>query len=100
MNQTTYFRMEHDKKNPFVIISRALTQDRRLSAISIGLMTIILSNSNDFHLNVRYLKNVSRLTRTQFYKAWNELQEYQYVIQKQEGKNSYHYIINENPTIN
>jgi len=79
------------------MISRALIQDRRLSAISIGLMAKILSNSDDFFLNVSHLKHVSKLTKTQFYRAWNELQEYQYIIQRKvDGKGTWHYIVNEN----
>jgi len=99
MNQTTYNRVDHDRKNPYVMISRALTQDKRLSAISIGLMAIILSNSDEFILNASHLKRVSKLTKTQFYKAWHELQECQYLIQKRvDGKGTWHYIINENPS--
>ncbi len=97
MNQTTYNRVGHNRKNPYVMISRALTQDKRLSAISIGLMAIILSNNDDFVLNVSRLKRVSKLTKTQFYNAWNDLQEYQYIIQRKvDGKGTWHYIINEN----
>ena len=87
--------MNHNNKNPYLKISRSLVQDRSLSAIAIGLMSIILSNNDSFTIKVGYLKMVSKLTRTQFYNAWNDLQKYQYVIQKQSGKNSYHYIINE-----
>ena len=97
MNQTEYYRMNHNKSNPYLKISRSLVQDKRLSAIAVGLMTIILSNSDNFKLNVSYLKQVSQLTKTQFYNAWNDLQKYQYVIQKKVGKGSWHYIINEDP---
>ena len=99
MNRTTYNRMDHNRKNPYVMISRALTQDNRLTAISIGLMAIILSNRDEFILNVSHLKRVSKLTKTQFYSAWNDLQEYQYIIQKKvDGKGTWHTIINENST--
>jgi len=97
MNQTTYHRSVHNTNNPYVRISRSLIQDRRLSALAVGLMAIILSNSDNFILNVGHLKKVSQLTKTQFYKAWNALQEYQYVILKQSGKNTWHHIINEDP---
>ncbi len=97
MNQTTYHRMQHNKEHPYVMISRSLVKDNRLSASAIGLMSIILSNRDDFILNVSHLKRVSQLTKTQFYKAWNTLQEYQYIIQKINGTGSWHYIVNENP---
>ena len=97
MNQTIYYRSVHNKENPYLQISRALIQDDRLSAIAVGLMVIILSNNDSFVLNVGHLKKVSKLTKTQFYKAWDSLQEYQYVVQRKSGKNSWHYIVNEAP---
>lgn len=101
MNQTIYYRSVHNKENPYLQISRALIQDDRLSAIAVGLMVLILSNNDSFVLNVGHLKKVSKLTKTQFYKAWDSLQEYQYVLQRKSGKNSWHYIVNEAPiTIN
>ena len=97
MNQTAYYRLDHNKSNPYLKISRSLVQDKRLTAIAVGLMVKILSNSDNFVLNASYLKQVSQLTKTQFYKAWNDLQKYQYVIQKKVGKGSWHYIVNEDP---
>lgn len=99
MNQTTYHRSHHDENNPYLRINRFLVQDTRLTAIAVGLMAIILSNNDSYVLYAGHLKKVSRLTKTQFQKAWNDLQEYQYVIQKKSGKNSWHYIINEAPTM-
>ena len=97
MNKTTYNRVKHNKDTPYLKISRALVQDPRLTAISVGLMTIILSNNDSFILNVSHLKRVCGLTRKQFYDAWNQLQQYQYIVQHRDGQHSYQYIINENP---
>lgn len=96
MNTTKYHRSAHDNENPYLKISSRLITDKRLTAISVGLMCQILNNSDLYIINVAVLKSRSGLTKTQFYHAWNSLQEYQYVIQQRKGKNSYEYIINEN----
>ena len=95
MNTTIYNRASHSKHNPYTLISNQLIKDSRLNAIAIGLMTLILSNNDTYIINVGTLKIQSGLTRTQFYNAWNLLQEYQYVIQHRDGKSSWQYIINE-----
>ena len=83
-------------KNHYLKISSKLISDNRLNATSVGLMCMILNNSDSYVINVGVLKSISGLTRNQFYNAWNSLQEHQYVIQQRKGKNSYEYIINEN----
>jgi len=95
MNTTIIHRMKHDKLNYYTKISRKLLQDKRLSVIAIGLMCMILSNNDKYIINVANLKISSKLTRKQFYDAWNKLQELQYVIQSRTGKNTYNFIINE-----
>ncbi len=94
MNTTTINRSTHDPTHPYLKVSNQLLRDKRLNVSAIGLMCAILSNSDTYIINSTYIKRMSGLTRTQFYKAWDQLKSCQYIIEKQTGKGSWDYIIN------
>jgi len=95
MNTTTFKRKLHNKDTPFALISQTLLQDRRLSIIAIGIMSFLLSNANNYVVYVDVIKNIGKLTDTQFSNAWKMLQKYKYIETINKGRGCWHIIINE-----
>lgn len=95
MNTANFHREGHNKMHPYSTISNKLLRDTRLNITAIGLMTYILSNSDDHQINLTYIKKRCMISKKQFTVAWILLQQYQYVIIKYEGNHKWHYIINE-----
>lgn len=89
-------RAPKDTENLYLKISVKLLMDERLSFSAKGLMCFILNNKDTFPLSITYLKKASKLSRKQFYDAWNSLQEYKYIILHNNGKRSWSIIVNEN----
>lgn len=94
-NQTTYNRAKHNKKHPYDTISKKLIRDKRLNATAVGLMSIILSNSDSYIINRNDILNRSNLNSNQFKVTWKMLMDYKYIVAIYEGNHKWSYIINE-----
>ncbi|MGZ2368843.1 hypothetical protein ACXR6G_03560 [Ancylomarina sp. YFZ004] len=101
-NQTTYNRSTNDgKENFYTKIDNKMIRDKRLSLNQIGMMTLILSQSNEYVINSTYLQKHTGLGKDKFFKEWKKLQEYGYIIRediREKGRvKGTHWIVNENP---
>lgn len=76
----------------FTSISNALINDRRLSSKAIGLMGYLLSNNDDYKLNIRDIERHSKDKRTAIKNTINELIKFGYIV-----KEGNEYIIYETP---
>lgn len=95
MNTSTFHREGHNKMHPYSTISNIILRDTRLNITAIGLMAYILSNSDDYHINLTYIKKKCMISKKQFTVAWDQLQQYHYVIIEYKGNHKWHYIIDE-----
>lgn len=76
-------RCAHDKENPYLMLSVAVTRDTRLSVEDLGFLTILLDHPNNFKFNVPYLVKRCNLSKEKTRKLLNKLIEFGYVIANQ-----------------
>lgn len=96
MNQKTVFnRAKHTLTNPYLKISSKLIRDPNLDATAIGIMNIILNNSNDYIINKKDIQSRSNLNSNQFKVHWKMLLQYKYIVALPMGNHVWKYIINE-----
>lgn len=94
-NETQYNRAKNDgMANNYVKLSQKLLQDDRLSSTELGIMVRILSNCDTFVLNACHIQRTSKLTDTQFKKAWNRLKELGY-LKNSRIQGGYSWTVNE-----
>ena len=89
--------------SPFVVVSKLLLEDERLTLEQKGLMTILLGNRDDFNQNIRYLSKELGISEGKLKRILKGLKAYGYVkrIQKriEEGKWSWSTHIYEVPPL-
>ena len=100
MNTTTYVRSPRNNKDPFTRISNSIA---KLPAVEAGIMLQILSNSDDWVINKKVVRDKSGLGEVSFTKAWNHLKELGYITRRmsptQNGQFCHHYTIHEIPEV-
>lgn len=75
-------RSEHGKHNPFAQISRRLLQDETLTMEALGVMTYLLSHSDEWKVNVTHLAKRFNCGRDRTYRVLDELLEKGYLTRK------------------
>jgi hypothetical protein len=95
-NKTKIKRVNHDGKNPYTCITNRLIQDNQLNATEVGMMLMLLSNSDSYILNSTYFIQQTGLGNTQYNNCWKHLIELGY-INKRKIQGGYEWIINESP---
>jgi hypothetical protein len=95
-NKTTFNREPHNSENTYTVISNKLVNDDRLTATAKGIMLMILSNSDNYVLNISYIQKISGVGEVHFQTNINKLKELGYLI-KSRIQGGYHWIINESP---
>lgn len=93
-NTTTYNRAIHDTTHNYLMLSYNFLDDDRLNVIEIGIMILILKKSDDYVLNIIFLKKQCGIGDDRFYKAIKNLQNYGY-LNKKNKQGSTDWIVNE-----
>lgn len=94
-NDTQYNRAMHENK--YTVITNDLINDLRLSPIEIGIMVMILSNSDSFIFNSTLMQKRSTLGKVMFYNSMKKLIEFGYIQKKAKVKGGWLWTINETP---
>lgn len=101
MNTTKIYRAKNDgKSNYYTKMSNDIAEDNRLNATQMGIMFLILKNSDDFVLNKGYIRKKSGLGERAFATAWKALVKYGYITEERVNTPSgavYNYVVKEHP---
>lgn len=93
-------RIEHDRDRPYVIISKALTEDRRLSFALRGVLTYLLGKRHDWTTYMTEVEASGAEGREAIKAIFAEGRRYGYIRtieHRTKGKVSYEHIIYEKP---
>ena len=84
-NSEVFFkRAPHDKKNPYVMISQELINDKNISPECRFLLIYLLSNKNRFKININNIVSCNEITwgRTKVTRLINEAIEARYITRE------------------
>lgn len=87
-NQTVIRRAKHDKEHPFVMVSRAMIRDKSISFKAKGLLTYLLSLSDNWQVHPRQIASEMEIGVEQIYSGIKELIEAGYCRRIQEKDNT------------
>lgn len=68
-----------DRKHPYVVVSKAIVEDERLTPEDIGIMTVLLSNKDNWNQNVVALKVRLKISEKRLRKRLAHLKSLGYV---------------------
>lgn len=71
-------RAEHN--SDYLVVSNAVLRDHRISATAKGVLLMMLSNSNDWNFNTKWIEQTANVSHNTALKILHELQEAGYII--------------------
>ncbi|WP_155300933.1 hypothetical protein [Deinococcus kurensis] len=93
-------RIEHDREKPYVMVSKALTEDKRLSFALRGVLVYLLGKRNDWTTYMAEVENSGAEGREAMKAIFAEGRRYGYIRtieHREKGRISYEHIIYESP---
>jgi len=96
-NATVYNRTQHNEQNPFNLFTNKIFTDSRLTFIELGIITKILSNSDNYVFNSDYFQKQGGISKYTYNIAMNNLKKYGYVSKTPKKSGGWVWIINEIP---
>ena len=97
-NKTTYNRSDHNKNNPYTIISNKILEDKNLDYMGRLIMLTLLSHPDNWVINKERELRIIGCPHKKFNDAWKQLERLHYITRKRILNGTF-WVVNENPNV-